>query len=100
MLLIIVLALLEAPSFVREDYYCSSGCSTTPVGATYYTDDPLWQGTGCTNAKDNCCADVGLPWFNREFPFPQNDDFEVRICYNQVYADEGVLIDTLALLVQ
>ena len=90
----------EAPSFVREDYYCSSGCSTTPVGATYYTDNSLWQGTGCTNAKDNCCADVGLPWFYREFPFPQDDDFEVRICYNQVYADEAVLIDALALFVQ
>ena len=90
----------NAPPFVGEHYYCSSGCPTTPVATTYYTDNPLWQGTGCTNAKDNCCSTVGLPWFYREFPSLQDDDFEVRICYDEVYANEAVLIDTLALLVQ
>ena len=90
----------EAPPYVGEHYYCSSGSSSNPLTTTYYTDDPLWQGTGCDNTEDNCCADVGLPWFYREFPTPQDDDFEVRICYNQPYSNKAVLVDTIVLLIQ
>ena len=87
------------PSFVGENYYCSSGSSSFPAQKVY-TDDPLWQGTGCTNSRDNCCASVGLPWFYPEFPTLQNEPIEVRICSNQPYSDEAILLDKLELYIK
>ena len=87
------------PSFVGAHYYCESG-NTGAVGSVYYTDDPLWDGTGCVHAKNNCCTNVGLPWFIREFPIAQHDNIEVRICTDQVYSNEAVLIDQLMLCIQ
>ena len=89
----------DAPSFVGENYYCSSGSPHYPDKGTIYTEDPLWQGNDCTNNRDSCCTNVGLPWFHRVFPTTQYDDIEVRICYNQDYSDEAVLIDKLVLYI-
>ena len=88
----------NSPSFVGEHFYCSSGAKTNASKGVYYTDSPLWQGTGCTNFKDNCCSKIGLPWFYREFA-PTTGNMEVRICSNQYFEDEGILIDKLWLLV-
>ena len=89
----------DAPSFVGENYYCSSGSPHDPDKNTVYTDDPLWQGDNCNNNRDSCCTDVGMPWFHRVFPTTQHDDIEVRICYNQDYFDEAILVDKLELYV-
>ena len=88
------------PSFVGEYYYCQSGNqgSSTP-GNVYYTTYPLWDGVGCDNSRDNCCANVGLPYFYREFPRAEDSDFEVRICCDEAFANEGVLVSQLALYV-
>ena len=91
------------PSFVGEHYYCESGNTGAFHKndlAYYYTSDPLWDGAGCVNAKNNCCTNVGLPWFIREFPEAQDDDVEVRICTDQAHYDEAVLIDQLKLYIQ
>ena len=87
----------DSPPFVGENYYCQSGNQWSPDHATYYYNQSLWQVTGCTNTKNNCCANVGLPWFFRRFPYPEYDDIEVRICYNQAFSDEAILIDQLKL---
>ena len=88
------------PAFVGEHYYCESGDNKQPVSAFTYTDDPLWDGAGCVHAKNTCCNIVGLPWFLREFPTMQHEDIEVRICTDEIYADEAVFIDRLQLYVQ
>ena len=82
------------PSFVGNNYYCQSGSQWIPDHETYFTDNPLWQGN-CTYSKNNCCANVGLPWFARRLPSIQYDDIEVRICYDETYSSEAVLIDQL-----
>ncbi|XP_065896134.1 uncharacterized protein [Dysidea avara] len=82
------------PSFVGGHYYCESG-NTGPYEDTIYTSDPLWDGAGCVHPNNNCCTNVGLPWFIREFPIAQDDDIEVRICTDRDYADEAVLVDQL-----
>ena len=89
----------DPPSFVGKNYYCSSGSPNFPAHDHLCADIPLWQGTNCTDAKDNCCGNVGLPWFYREFPTYQHEDFEVRICYNQGYSDESIFIDKLELYI-
>ena len=88
------------PSFVGENYYCESGNKGPFEYRVHYTDDPLWDGTGCFHDNNNCCTNVGLPWFYREFPETQDEDIEVRICADQSYNDEGVLVDQLKLLIQ
>ena len=88
------------PSFVGKNYYCSSATQNFPAQKVY-TENPLWQEFTCTDYRDNCCANVGMPWFYREFPTTQeNVKFEIRICFNQPYSDEAILIDKLALYVQ
>ena len=86
----------DPPSFVEDDYYCQSGSQLFPDHDTYNML-PLWIGHGCTNDRDNCCANAGLPWFYREFPAPQHENIEVRICCNQDYSDEAVLVDKLCI---
>ena len=85
--------------FIGSNYYCESGAAeiATPK---YYTSDPLWDGSGCINLNNNCCANVGMPWFYREFPTAQKDAIEVRICTDQAFNDEGVAVDELLLFVQ
>ena len=87
-------------SFVGDNYYCSSGSPNFPANEHIYVDSPLWEGTGCIDARDNCCANAGLPWFYREFPTEQYDDIEVRICCNQDYSDEAVFVNGLELYLQ
>jgi len=60
----------------------------------------LWDGAGCFDSKNNCCTDADLPWFQREFVLPQYGDIEVRICYDQSYSDEAVVVDQVKLFVK
>ena len=41
-----------------------------------------------------------MPWFHREFAKVQEDDIEVRICYDQSFGDEALAVDQLQLFVQ
>ena len=87
------------PAFVGEHYYCESG-NNGQSSNLFYTDDPLWDGAGCVHAKNTCCNNIGLPWFFRELPTMQHEDIEVRICTDEPYSNEAVLVDKLQLYVQ
>ena len=87
------------PSFIGEHYYCESGNTGNFDVNAYYMGDPLWNGAGCS-VTNTCCTAVGLPWFYREFPTIQDDDIEVRICADQIYSDEAVLVDQIKLFIQ
>ena len=89
----------DSPSFVGNNYYCESGNPET-YGTETYTNDPLWDGEGCVGANNNCYTSHGMPWFIRQFPVSQQEDIEVRICTDQDYGNEAVLIDQLQLYVQ
>ena len=87
--------------FIKDDYYCESGSPTTAYPSnTFLTSDPLWDGSGCIAANNNCCTNPDMPWFYRQFILPQKDDIEVRICTNQNFTDEAVAVDQLQLFVQ
>ena len=90
----------DSPPFVGENYFCSTGNPTNYVFTTYYTNNPLWDNNVCMDPHDTCCDYAGLPWFTREFCTAQKDDIEVRICTDQSYANEAVLIDKLTLYIQ
>ena len=88
--------------FVRDNYYCESGSNgENPVGKVdgIYTADALWDGSGCDGIGDNCCTEIGQPWFYRHFPIAQQSDIEARICTDEDWANEGVVVDQLQLFV-
>ena len=87
------------PSFVGSHYYCESGNTGTHVISRYYTNDPLWDGRGCP-ANNNCCTIANQPWFIRQLTMKRQDDIEVRLCTNQGFADEAVLVEQILLYVQ
>ena len=91
----------DPPAFVGSHYHCEAGNTGTYGGehATLYSSDPLWDGAGCLS-ENSCCYDAGLPWFFRQFPVTTTGDIEVRICRDQVFADEGVAVEQLQLYVQ
>ena len=90
---------LAPPSFVGEHYYCESGNTGGVQLERYYTEDPLWDGTGCLD-NNNCCTDANQPWFFRQLVTNRQDDIEARLCTNQVFADEAILVEQIQLYVQ
>jgi len=91
---------ISAHRFIQDHYYCELGNQGNGVREMYYTNDPLWDGAGCFQANNNCCTDVGMPYFFRHFPVAQGEDFEVRLCHDQTFNDESVLVDVVQLFVQ
>ena len=87
------------PSFVGSNYYCESGAGNDFNYGTYYFSDPLWDGSGCTSSN-TCCSNNNLPWFQYQLSQMTQDDIEVRICRNEPFNNEGILIDVLELYVQ
>ena len=86
-------------SFVRDNYYRKSGTNGGLQKESYFTGDPLWDGNGCSS-RDNCCAQPNLPWFYHQIPLTANDKLEARICYDQTFADEAVLVKEIQLYMQ
>ena len=92
------------PSFVGNHYFCESGATgveatSASAVAIYYTNDPLWDGSGCSE-NNNCCASADQPWFFREIIAKVQDDIEVRLCTNEVFQNEAVLVEQIQLYVR
>ena len=88
------------PSFVHDNYYCESGNglqNSAVLGV--FTDDPVWDGDGCSDGN-NCCSDPSLPWFYRQLFRTTTEDIETRICRDEVSTSEDVLVRELQLYVQ
>ena len=89
----------DPPTFVGTHYYCESGDTGTFDLTTLHTNDPLWDGAGC-GPENSCCYNAGMPWFFRQLPTITTGNIEVRICTDQAFADEGVVVEQLQLYVQ
>ena len=89
----------DPPIFVGRDYYCESGNTGTSDKNKIYKNDRLWDGMGC-GSENSCCCSAGMPWFFRQFPAKVHGDIEVRICHDQNFDDEGVVVEQLQLYIQ
>ena len=87
------------PSFVGDHYYCESGDVGGDSASTYYTSDPLWDGFDCSDSV-NCCAHPDMPWFLRQFAVPQKTFIEARICRDENFSNEGILVESMELYIQ
>jgi len=77
--------------FVGDHYYCESGSTGNLKFETYFTSDPLWDGKGC-GSQNTCCTQSNLPWFFRRLPLTSSDNIEARICHNEAFPTESVLV--------
>ena len=59
----------------------------------------MWDGEGCRD-ENNCCSEPNQSWFYRQIPLTSDKNLEARICRDQVYSDEGVLVKEIKLYVQ
>ena len=69
---------ISIPPFVGGDYFCESGANSGSY-SVFNPDDPLWDGSGCTNSS-SCCSFNNPPYFTKQLPNPTSDDIEARLC--------------------
>ena len=84
----------QVPSFVGDNYFCATSNPGPFWNGTVIYDGVLWDGEGCgpTNA---CCEFNNPPWFRTTLLEPTTDDIELRICLDQEFEDEEVLVNFL-----
>ena len=87
------------PSYVGNDYYCETGNQVGPFQFRLYTEDPLWDASGCTGASTCCDGDI-KPYFCRTLPSLTTDDIEFRVCLDQPPEDEDILLQVIELYVR
>ena len=87
------------PSFVGDHYYCESGDTGWKDSTVYYTTDPLWDGLDCFEYA-NCCVHPDMPWFLRQFATAQKTFIEARICRDENFSNEGILVESMELYIQ
>ena len=85
------------PSFVGNNYYCESGAGSD-YAFTYYLSDPLWDGAGCS-ANNTCCSNTDQSWFHHQLSAMTEDDIEVRICRDEAFNIDGILVDILEIYI-
>ena len=91
---------LDPPDFVGSNYHCESGTESTIAFGAFYLSDILWDGEGCPSAGNTCCSSSNLPWFHHQLNQSTQDDIETRICTDQEFDDEAILITNLELYIQ
>ncbi|XP_065888066.1 uncharacterized protein [Dysidea avara] len=90
----------EPNLFVGFNYYCEVGAANEiPNVSTYLFSDPLWDGSDCP-ANNSCCDNPNLPWFHQQLDTATADDVEVRICTDEDFNNEAVVVEQLELYIQ
>ena len=90
----------NTPPYVGDDYFCDTGNpGPTTSLTTLYSDDPLWDGSGCSSTS-TCCQFNTPPYFCKALPQPTSDDIEIRICCDQPIIDEDVVITMVDIYIQ
>lgn len=77
-------------AFVGSDYFCDTAVPSLPA-ATWYPEDPLWEGEGC-GAGSSCCEFNNPPVFVKQLTQPTTDPLEVRLCKDQPVHYEDLAI--------
>ena len=91
-----------APPFVGSDYYCETGDNddTCCDNDFLYSNDTLWDGQQCPGEEAPCCTHPNMPWFNKTLSETTTEDIELRLCEDQVVADEDTLVQVIELFVR
>ena len=85
--------------FMRTTTVSLDQNSMNPSEGSYWSRDPVWDGKGRPN-KNSCCSEPNLPWFYRQIPLTSDQFIEARICCDESFLNEGVLVKEIKLFVQ
>ncbi len=91
---------LVVPPFVGQDYFCESSVSTGTPARQLYSEDPLWDGDGCTVAGNTCCEFNNPPYFTKHLTNSTNNDLEVRACGYFNHSNGDTLIELIELYIK
>ena len=85
------------PRFLQNNYFCetenfSSSDSFSPTQLN--EGNPLWDGEGC-GIISTCCQFNTPPWFCRMLDQTSTDDLELRICADQMLANEDIQVELI-----
>ncbi len=95
------LSTIVVPPFVGQDYFCESGVSTGHTANRLFSEDPLWDGDGCTVAGHSCCEFNNPPYFTKHLTNSTNNDLEVRACgYGSQSSRGDTLIEMIELYIK
>ena len=88
------------PPFIGNDWFCEAGAFNNWQRNTIYSDNPLWDGTGCRGPQSTCCTFSNPPWFCKDLPSPTRENIELRACGDSNQDDEDVLVSLFEIYVQ
>ncbi len=91
---------IKVPPFIGQDYFCESADSTGNPAVRLYSEDPLWDGDGCTVAGNTCCEFNNPPYFTKQLTSPTNNDLEVRLCGYLHRPSEDTLLELIELYIK
>ncbi len=89
----------SVPSKYGNNYFCDTG-TRTGHAATFYRNNPLWDGMGCTSPHNACCSFNNPPWFYRNLLNPTPEPITMRVCRSGNRDSEDVGIEIIDLFVQ
>ena len=87
-----------APDFVGNDYFCSTSNSESH-NYDFSDFSHIWSATDVCPPGGDCCF-KGQPWFYKALEQATADALELRVCGDQLTADEDVAIDAAELFVR
>ena len=79
-------------SFIGNNYFCESGNPTNTYENTLLYNDVLWDGQSCGSNEGSCCSAPGQPWFHRDYGINTTDYVELRVCGDEGWRDEDVML--------
>jgi len=65
----------------------------------FYPNDPLWDGDGC-KPSNTCCTFNNPPWSHNNLTSPTTDSVEVRLCADNIIADENFAIELIEIYIK
>ncbi len=85
----------SVPSFIGNIYFCDTGDHDAGyISGRFYPDEPLFDGRVC-GPDSTCCQSNTPPWFCTELSQPTSDDLEIRICGDQGFRNEDVIVSVI-----
>ncbi len=89
------------PTFINQDYFCEAGSVNNPANWHFYSNDPLWDGDGCTVSGNTCCEFNNPPYFTKQLSNSTDNNLEVRACsYYSRLDNADTLIELIELYIK
>ena len=87
------------PESVGEDFFCDTGNLSSSRNLTFYADNRLWDGDGCSTGN-TCCSNNNPPYFNKTISGPTTGNIEMRVCRDEGASNEDIAIESVEIYIQ